>query len=234
MDPTRAHGCGGSLVIQEQPGTFHIGGTDVPVTELYWRCDLCGEELLTEDLAELIEQEAAEAFRRMYRRLAPGEIRAIRERLGLTQELIERALGLGPKTWVRWESGRVLPNRAADNLLRLIERDCGALIHLAELNGIELPPTCSEGIHHIADGRRWPSMLVNRLQSAADRQETDLNSYLIMILTEHLTNIDRVDSTRRDQVHRSGYTSAQPEEPWLREHREIMPEHQSGTGDVIV
>lgn len=139
MNATRPHVCGGMLRVQAEPGSFHLHGTDVPVVEYFWRCDGCGEELMTDELAQVTEQEAAAKYRQAERRLSPDEILALRQRLGLTQDLMERALGLGAKTWVRWESGRVMPNRSMDNLLRLIDRDSSSLRYLAELHGVEVP-----------------------------------------------------------------------------------------------
>jgi hypothetical protein len=52
--------------------------------------------------------------------LSPAQITAIRETLGLSQADLEKALGIGPKTVVRWEKGTVRQSRAADRLLRIL------------------------------------------------------------------------------------------------------------------
>lgn len=215
----RPHACGGTLHLTEEAGTFRVHGTDVPVTHRFWRCDGCAEELVTEELAETVEKEAAAAYRRMERRLSGAEIRAIRERYGLTQEHLERALGLAPKTVARWESERVMPTRSTDNLLRVIDRDCGALIHLAKLHDVELPESCIARTRQIIDGRNWPRSLLTRLEAAAERQETDVNLLLIMVLTQYLSECA---ATPGDALYRSTYGSTGPEEPWLRNPWDVM------------
>ena len=52
--------------------------------------------------------------------LTPGEIRAGRERLGLTQQELQDLLGLGGNSLSRWESGRVYQSRSSDTLLRIV------------------------------------------------------------------------------------------------------------------
>lgn len=55
--------------------------------------------------------------------LTPPEIQAIRERLGPTQAEFARLTGIGEATISRWERGRILPNRAMDRYLRLLDRN---------------------------------------------------------------------------------------------------------------
>lgn len=49
--------------------------------------------------------------------MLPVDIRQLRERFGLTQTEISNALGLGGKTWARWETGRERPSRSLNNML---------------------------------------------------------------------------------------------------------------------
>ena len=53
--------------------------------------------------------------------LAPDEIRAIRERLGLTQAEAGELIGGGPRAFTKYEAGTVKPSAAVINLLRLLE-----------------------------------------------------------------------------------------------------------------
>lgn len=75
-----------------------------------------GEELLTPEAIELIETTKA----RYMGLLLPGEIREMRERLGLTQKQISTLLQAGEKSYTRWESGRSRPSRMVNVLLRLL------------------------------------------------------------------------------------------------------------------
>ncbi|HUU96115.1 MAG TPA: type II TA system antitoxin MqsA family protein [Phycisphaerae bacterium] len=52
--------------------------------------------------------------------LTPAEVRASRERLGLTQEELQALLGLGGNSLSRWENGRVYQSRSSDTLLRIV------------------------------------------------------------------------------------------------------------------
>jgi HTH-type transcriptional regulator / antitoxin MqsA len=186
MSATRPHACGGTLRLRAEPGSFHLHGSDVPVTEYFWRCDVCGEEFVTDELAHATEQEAAAKYRQTERRLSPDQILALRQRFGLTQDLMERALGLGAKTWVRWEAGRVLPNRSMDNLLRLIERDPTALRYLAELHGVEVPAGEPPGGRQAVGCSRWPRTLMEGIEQAAISESTTADAWLVMTLTQLL------------------------------------------------
>jgi DNA-binding transcriptional regulator YiaG len=53
--------------------------------------------------------------------LPANEIRALRERLGLTQGEIAELLKIGAKTWTRWESGRQRPSQSLNLLLRALQ-----------------------------------------------------------------------------------------------------------------
>jgi DNA-binding transcriptional regulator YiaG len=72
-----------------------------------------GEDVLTPASMELIEKTQA----RHMGLLAPEEIRALRERLMLTQEEMSELLQLGGKSYTRWESGRARPSRSLNILL---------------------------------------------------------------------------------------------------------------------
>ena len=61
-----------------------------------------------------------------------GEIRAIRERFGLTQADLARLLHLGANTVSRWESGRNVQTAAMDLLLRLVRDVPGGIDYLRE------------------------------------------------------------------------------------------------------
>ena len=59
--------------------------------------------------------------------LQPGEIRAIRKKLKLTQVQAGTILGGGKKAFQKYESGEILPSRAISNLLRILEAQPGLL-----------------------------------------------------------------------------------------------------------
>ena len=53
--------------------------------------------------------------------ILPGEIRAIRERLGLTQVEAGKLLGGGPRAFTKYEAGTVKPAAGVANLLRVLQ-----------------------------------------------------------------------------------------------------------------
>ena len=60
--------------------------------------------------------------------MRPAQIKAIRQRLGLSQAAFGALYGLGPPSVIsQWEIGRREPAGASITLLRLIERDPDAL-----------------------------------------------------------------------------------------------------------
>ena len=59
--------------------------------------------------------------------IAPEEVRAIRERLGLTQAEASELLGGGPRAFTKYEAGTVKPAAAVVTLLRLLEHDPATL-----------------------------------------------------------------------------------------------------------
>jgi len=76
-----------------------------------------GEWLLAPESLQKIDDTKA---RRMGL-LLPAELRAIRERLGLTQSQIAEQLKIGEKSWSRWESGRHRPSQSMNLLVRALD-----------------------------------------------------------------------------------------------------------------
>ena len=133
------HECGGRLVPASEQVAVRVRGQTVTVEERFVRCDRCGEELVPLEEVGQLERQAASALRDQEGRISPHRIVALRESLGVTQDFFEKAVGLAPKTVVRWETGKVFPSKAVDALLRLLERDRSAFGFLCKENGQELP-----------------------------------------------------------------------------------------------
>ena len=72
--------------------------------------------------------------------MTPDRIRAIRRRLGLTQEEAGALLGGGPRAFTKYESGSMRPRAAAISLLRVLEAHPEAVW---VLRGDEVPPARS-------------------------------------------------------------------------------------------
>lgn len=119
-----------------------LGQRRVQIDDEFLRCGECEEEFYTPELADRRHQRAVDRARLEDNLLSPSQIRDIREQLGLTQRVFEQVLGVGEKTCVRWEMGRVCQNVATDRLIRLIAADRSNIERLASINGVVLPDTC--------------------------------------------------------------------------------------------
>ncbi len=95
----------------EEPLTVEVPNVPVEV------CPECGEKYLGPAATRI--QHAAVC--RALGLLTPAEIQAIRECFGPTQAEFARLTGIGEATISRWERGRILPNRAMDRYLRLLD-----------------------------------------------------------------------------------------------------------------
>lgn len=220
------HDCGGHFRLVTEVRDVTLGQSRIPVHESYFRCDLCAEERQTLEQLGDARRAAAGAVRVRDGLLAPAEVRRIREdSLGLTQAQFESALGLGEKTVVRWETGRVLQPKATDNMLRLLDRDPSALAFLAAHNGTEqlnAPSKKSaiapdEGDQGAVTGARLestrespqqvtiPRRCLTDLQALADSEGVSVESYVVWTLAERVAEGrverllgSRVTSMRRD------------------------------------
>ena len=137
--------CGGHYGRVEDQTTVRVSGMSTTVQRVFFRCDRCGDEQFTVEQREIVEKTALAAIRSAHGLLAPREIRALRERLGLTQaELGELVHGV-PKGLIEgWEKGRYLQNREADAMLRSLE-DRDTLERRASRAGVTLPIPASVG-----------------------------------------------------------------------------------------
>ncbi len=110
---------------------FPVNGEDVAVPAAqHLRCPKCGEVVLTAGAARRLSEDAIAIYRRTHGLLSADQIRAIRERFGLTLAAFARLLRLGSNTLSRWEAGRNVQTEAMDTLLRLIRDVPGSMEYL--------------------------------------------------------------------------------------------------------
>jgi putative zinc finger/helix-turn-helix YgiT family protein len=79
-------------------------------------CDNCGEEILSLAAAREIDAAIAEHTDR----LSTEELTAIREEFGADKTEMSEVLGLGGKTYLRWEQGKQYPSRSMGYYLRVL------------------------------------------------------------------------------------------------------------------
>jgi len=123
--PTECPICGASRSVALHRGRFEATYNRLPITlenvESFF-CSSCGEKFFNKGQDREVSQRVLDAAREKLGGLNPERVTAIRKQLGLSQEELEALLDLGPKVVTRWETGRVVPGKTTDILLRLLER----------------------------------------------------------------------------------------------------------------
>src|SRR5512139_3561825 len=123
--------CGTTMV--EKRGTLRlpVNGEEIAVrSAAHLACPKCGEVVLRHRDSRRLGEDAAAIYRQRHGLLSAEEIRALRERLHLTQADLAHLLRLGANTVSRWESGRNVQTGAMDILLRLIRDLPGSVAYL--------------------------------------------------------------------------------------------------------
>jgi HTH-type transcriptional regulator/antitoxin MqsA len=128
--------CEAEVRLVTEPRELPEGDRTVLVDDTFYRCDHCGETFYDGAMADESFRRAAAAVRKMDGLLAPDEIREIRAQYGLSQANLEKLIGSGEKTVVRWERGSVAQNATADTLLRVLRDHPEVVAKLAEKRGV--------------------------------------------------------------------------------------------------
>jgi putative zinc finger/helix-turn-helix YgiT family protein len=79
-------------------------------------CDKCGEEIISLEVAREVDSAIAEYTDR----LSADELTSIREDFGADKTEMSEVLGLGGKTYLRWEQGNQYPSRSMGYYLRVL------------------------------------------------------------------------------------------------------------------
>ena len=81
-------------------------------------CDRCGFQALSEEQSNAHTMKSADAYRRRHKLLTSKALKAIRRRLGLSQQCFAAFLKVGVASVKRWETGLV-QDASHDQLIRL-------------------------------------------------------------------------------------------------------------------
>jgi putative zinc finger/helix-turn-helix YgiT family protein len=104
------------------------------VPEVTWlECDKCGDVTLDDRAMSAIET----ARRGALGILSPDKIRAFRMSLQKTQGAMSALLGIGEKTYTRWESGAYIQSEAFDRYLRLLMENDENLVLLQRITNLK-------------------------------------------------------------------------------------------------
>jgi HTH-type transcriptional regulator/antitoxin MqsA len=132
MTPARCAICGKDELV-EKHGTLvfawppDFGVESSRFDDATWtECPRCDEQVLPPELIARIE---AERYR-LEGLLSPTEVREARTRVGLSQLEMARLLGVGDKTYTRWELGLSTQTKSMDNLIRLADQHPEVLLEI--------------------------------------------------------------------------------------------------------
>jgi putative zinc finger/helix-turn-helix YgiT family protein len=90
------------------------------VGNISWdECNACGKKIFDDDATRQISDARYEALGL----LTPSELKEVRKKLGYTQEQMAAFLGIGNKTYCRWENGTSIQTKSMDTLIRCATRD---------------------------------------------------------------------------------------------------------------
>jgi putative zinc finger/helix-turn-helix YgiT family protein len=137
--------CGNtSLAERVAPFSFVHNGKQSVIEDHQTVCGRCGTISYAGDQITRHELALAAKIREMEGLLGAEDLRRIRLKYGFRQTDMEAMLSIGPKTWTRWERGKVPQSKAADTLIRVLADDPEVARHLMQQAGIENP--VAEGV----------------------------------------------------------------------------------------
>jgi putative zinc finger/helix-turn-helix YgiT family protein len=123
--------CGTMMAERRSALKLPVNSEEVSVPAAsHLRCPKCDEVVLRFADSRRLQEDAIAIYRKKHGLLSADEIRAIRERFGLTQSELANLLHLGANTISRWEAGRNVQTEAMEMLLRLIRDLPGSIEYL--------------------------------------------------------------------------------------------------------
>jgi putative zinc finger/helix-turn-helix YgiT family protein len=130
--------CGGTMDLVRKVRRIDIGQRSARVEDEFYRCRECKEQLYAPGMMDAVMRRAAAKIRDENGLLQPGQVAALREKLGLTPGDFDRLLGFEYSMADGWEDGTIPQEPVEDSLLRVLDAVPGAAQYLAEVHGVEL------------------------------------------------------------------------------------------------
>lgn len=109
----------GTFKLTQTDHVEHVADDDALTIPKVWvdQCDHCAEIVFPADTTRFIESQVAE----FTEQLTPRQLEGIREDLGVQrQDEMSEILGLGAKTYHKWESGSQFPTRSMTYYIRVL------------------------------------------------------------------------------------------------------------------
>ena len=120
-------------------GTFEHGGRTLTIVDEATICAECKSVVYVGGQITAHELAVADAIRAAEGLLSAAELRNVRLKYHFKQTDMEQMLSTGPKTWTRWERGKITQSKAADKLIRLLGRSPEVARELMEQSGVNNP-----------------------------------------------------------------------------------------------
>lgn len=112
-------------------------GKHKTISDERMRCSACENLSYQGDQISKHERAVANAIRELDGLLSADDLCRIRLKYRFKQIEMEQMLSTGPKTWTRWERGKVPHGKAADKLIRVMAEDPEVARRLMEQAGIQ-------------------------------------------------------------------------------------------------
>lgn len=132
--------------------TYPVKGENITIDAQVRFCNCCGNDLWDEQLDAQNLLNAFAEYRKMHNLMQPTDIRATREKYGLSQTAFARVLGLGDKTITRYENGSIA-DAAQNNLIMLVQQPSD-FAYLLEKNKDKISSTDYETACNALEGLR--------------------------------------------------------------------------------
>ncbi len=180
-------------VVRERRVT--VNGNELVIPEDHaTHCEKCGEEFYTGSQARIADRKLVDARRRAESLLTSDDIRGLREALQLSQNELEKAIGTGPKTFVRWENGTAVQSKAADDVLRLIALDPDNLRLLVRIRETAI---CTLVERRMEAERLKKKIWIEKTITSALDAVNDLDPELINKIVKNVSRAIRTHKTER-------------------------------------
>ena len=132
--------CGKPMVQSTDSITTKIHGAKVTVNGIaHWKCPSCEEVLFDAEEGKKYDTAVIDEYSKSMGLLSPSEIKSIRKKSQLTQREFEKVLGVTSPTVSRWETGKVCQSKVADNLMRALDENEGAMSKAMQRAGVIKP-----------------------------------------------------------------------------------------------
>lgn len=127
--------CGSNdISVFSEEDRFNYKGAELLFTMEYSICNGCEREFISKEQIKQNDHRIREAKKAFDGLLTSSEIRAIRKKLGLTQEQASTVFGGGKNAFSKYEIGTVSQSVAMDKLIRLASEQPEAFEYLKQLS----------------------------------------------------------------------------------------------------